>query len=78
MRHSTSYSLDVTEKQEPSLLPVVTLSPDHRAPQPLWGASTWHETSSDGPMVQLALQEAADDGTQATWGKHVTNDGCDP
>jgi hypothetical protein len=28
-------------------------------------------------MVHLALQEAADDGTEAAWGEHVTDDEYD-
>jgi quercetin dioxygenase-like cupin family protein len=37
----------------------------------------WHGAAADGPMVHLALQEAADDGTEAAWGDHVTDDEYD-
>jgi hypothetical protein len=37
----------------------------------------WHGASADCPMVRRALQEAADDGTEAAWGDHVTDDEYD-
>lgn len=33
------------------------------------GERPWHGASPDRPMVHLALQDAAEDGTEAGWGE---------
>ncbi len=37
------------------------------------GENHWHGAGPDEQMVHLAIQEAAEDGSTATWGRQVTS-----